>query len=93
METQHLKHLLNRFKVDTDNVIFKPITHGHINDTFLVLKSSKPLYILQNINHNIFRNVELLMQNIEMVLDKLQSKDYISLTLLKTVERPIVSKI
>ena len=84
MKIQLLKHVLNRFNVDTQEVTFQPITTGYINDTFLVLMSQKPLYILQSINHKVFKNIEQLMQNIEMALDKLQSNDYSSIMLLKT---------
>ena len=86
MEIQALKQIINSFKIDTQEVTFQIITTGYINDTFLVLKSQKPLYLLQCINHEVFKNVELLMLNIEMALYKLQSDDYSSIKLLKTVE-------
>ena len=86
METQHLKHILNCFKIDTQEVTFRLITTGYINDTFLVLKAQNPLYILQKINQKVFKNVESLMLNIEMALDKLQSNTYSSILLLKTIE-------
>ncbi len=84
MVIQHLKHIINRFKIDTQEVTFQQITTGFINDTFLVLKFQKPLYIFQSINHKVFKNIESLMLNIEMALDKLQSNDYKTITLLKT---------
>lgn len=84
MNRELLAYILSHFKIETQEVTFKPITNGYINDTFLVLKSQKPLYILQRINHDVFKNVELLMLNIEMALDKLQSSDYSTITLLKT---------
>jgi len=86
METQHLKHILNCFKIDTQEVTFRLLTTGYINDTFLVLKSEKPLYILQNINQKVFKNVEALMLNIEMALNKLQSDDYQTISLIKTIQ-------
>ena len=86
MDIQHLKHILNHFKIDTQDVAFQSITFGYINDTFLVLKSEKPLYILQRINNNVFKNVESLMQNIELALVKLQSNNYKTISLLKTAE-------
>jgi Ser/Thr protein kinase RdoA (MazF antagonist) len=86
METQHLKHIVNCFKIDTQKITFRRITTGYINDTFLVFRSQNPLYILQRINNKVFKNVEALMLNIEMALDKLQSNDYSSIILLKTTE-------
>ncbi|RMZ50450.1 aminoglycoside phosphotransferase family protein [Flavobacteriaceae bacterium PRS1] len=86
MDIQHLKHILNQFKIDTQDVTFQSITTGYINDTFLVLKSEKPLYILQCINSNVFKQVESLMLNIELALAKLQSNEYKTISLLKTIE-------
>ena len=49
---------------------------GHINDTYLIktddLKHSG--FVLQKINHNIFRNIEGLMNNIVLITDHLKSK-------------------
>ena len=85
MDIQHLKLILNHFKIDIQDVTFQSITTGYINDTFLVLKSEKPLYILQRINSTVFKHVESLMLNIELALDKLKSNNYISIMLIKTV--------
>lgn len=45
----------------------KPFGNGHINDTFLVLceleNGEENKYILQRINHEIFKDVEKLMEN------------------------------
>jgi len=92
MDIQHLKHILNNFKIDTQDVIFQPITTGYINDTYLVLKSEKPLYILQRVNTNVFKQVESLMQNIELVLAKLQCDDYQTISLIKTNEGKLFYK-
>ena len=37
---------------------------GHINDTYCVSDERGKRYILQKINHNVFRDVEGLMRNI-----------------------------
>ncbi|WP_214071789.1 aminoglycoside phosphotransferase family protein [Mucilaginibacter sp. dw_454] len=50
--------------------------NGHINDTFL-LKNSNPAgpdYLLQRINHHVFKDVLGLMENIARVTAHLQSK-------------------
>jgi len=86
METELLKKIVDGFGIPFQDVRFKPVNQGYLNDTFLVLKSEKPLYILQRINHKVFKNVALLMLNIELALDKLQADDYSSITLLKTKE-------
>ena len=86
MDTDVLKQIINSFKIDTYEVTFRPVNQGFLNDTFLVLRSENPHYILQRINHKVFNNVALLMLNVEMALDKLQSDDYNAITLLKTNE-------
>jgi len=49
---------------------------GHINDTYRVTTSEKDLpgYILQRINERVFKNVHLLMENIENVTNHLSKK-------------------
>lgn len=84
METRHLEHIFSKFETDQEKVLFKPIDQGYLNDTFLVSIGQRPVYILQRINHEVFKNVELLMRNIEMALKKLRAKDYTSIRLLKT---------
>ncbi len=55
MDIQHLKHILNHFKINTQEVTFRLIASGYINNTFLVLNAQNPLYILQNINEKVFK--------------------------------------
>lgn len=48
---------------------------GHINVTYLVVTDTKEQYILQQINHHIFKNVDELMENIVAVTDHLKKKN------------------
>ena len=48
--------------------------HGHINETYLVVTQKGTRYILQKINHTIFKNVEALMGNIEAVTTYLRQQ-------------------
>lgn len=60
-------------KVNPDNI--KPLGNGLINDTFVVKTSaSEPDYVLQRINHNIFKDVETLQNNIEAVTTHIRNK-------------------
>lgn len=54
----------------------KPFGTGHINDTFLIRNSDKnyPDYLLQRINHHIFKDVEGVVVNIARVSAHLDSK-------------------
>ena len=53
----------------------KPFGSGHIHDTYLVRTiSGEAPYILQRINHKIFRNVPAMMENIRRVTDHIRQK-------------------
>jgi hypothetical protein len=49
---------------------------GHIHDTYLVKNAvaGQPDYILQRINHQVFKNVPALMDNIQLVTSHLRQK-------------------
>lgn len=54
-----------------------PHGNGHINDTFLVIcddAGKEKKYILQRMNHSIFRNPQALMENVAGVTSYLQEK-------------------
>lgn len=79
---EELKAILNEFKIAPKEYSFMPLTAGYINDTFLVFNEDKPLFILQRINHNVFKNIEGLMMNIDGALKKLKAKDYTQIKLM-----------
>jgi len=79
-----LKELLDNFSIAENDYTFQPLTDGYINDTFLVLHQSQPLYILQRVNHLVFENVVGLMNNVQNVLEHLKDIDYHEITLVKT---------
>ena len=60
----------------TDLVIsISPHGEGHIHETYLLeTMHHNPDYILQKINHNIFRNIPGMMNNIEIVTRHLRQK-------------------
>ena len=47
---------------------------GHINETYLVVTDIGHRYILQKVNHHIFRNVPALMENISSVTNYLRKQ-------------------
>lgn len=49
---------------------------GHINDSFRLVNSeqSAPDYLLQRVNHHVFKDVPLLMQNMVLVTDHVAAK-------------------
>lgn len=53
----------------------RPLTAGLINQTYLVTtQEGTPNFILQCINHNIFKDVDLLQNNIERVTEHIRKK-------------------
>lgn len=59
-----MQNILNQFPLDGNVVSCERYGCGHINETYLVVTDVQHRYILQKINHRIFRNVEALMENI-----------------------------
>lgn len=70
--------LASNFQVDGTFIYGEPFGCGHINDTYALYfkrEFEHPLrYILQRINHQIFQNVDQLMQNITGVTDFIAKK-------------------
>lgn len=73
----NLKAVCSEFKVDGEYISGEPYGSGHINDTYAVNYENNEVstrYILQRINHDIFKNPSLLMENIERVVNHLRNK-------------------
>jgi organic radical activating enzyme len=70
--------IVKHFKFDGDFLDARPYGFGHINDTYAAYfrKADGVVhrYILQRINHNVFKHPEKLMQNIERVTTHLRKK-------------------
>ncbi|MDF9796943.1 Ser/Thr protein kinase RdoA (MazF antagonist) [Catalinimonas alkaloidigena] len=74
--------IISKFKVGDDDFDYKPFGSGHINDTFLVFdnqhgeadEATQRKYLLQRINHEVFRDVDGLMRNMNLVTTRLQSE-------------------
>lgn len=79
-----LNAILTHFSVTNRDYAFIPLTDGFINDTFLVFENQTPRYILQRVNHNVFKNISGVMHNIQNALKHLQAIDYSPITLVKT---------
>ncbi len=85
MNTDSLQKILTQFVLDAAAYELEPIHHGLINDTYLVTKEGLPLYVLQRINHEVFKSIDQLMQNIDSALSYLGSSDYAPLEIVKTI--------
>ena len=53
-----------------------PFGNGHINDTYRLINKDpgKPDYLLQRINHNVFKNIPAMMNNIQLVTAHIRRK-------------------
>ncbi len=71
-----MKNIVNQFNLKSEVGEIKPLKIGHINDSFIVesVNPEDDNYFLQKINHNIFKNVEGLQKNIQIVTDHLRKK-------------------
>lgn len=68
-----MEELYNAFNFEGDLIEMKPFGNGHINDTYLVQTTAKP-YIIQRINHYVFKNPAQLMHNYRLVTNYLKEK-------------------
>ena len=53
----------NLFDIEGEISSYSPIGNGHINSTLLCITNTGKKYVLQKINNNVFKDVELLMSN------------------------------
>lgn len=73
-----IKNILQNFIIEGECIKVEPYGCGHINDSFVAdfrkVDGQINRYIIQRINHNIFKSPEKLMENIESVTNHLRQK-------------------
>jgi hypothetical protein len=76
LTNNHILSLIAEFKIDAKIASVKPFGSGHINDTYRIVNSNpdEADYLLQRINHHVFRNVPELMQNLLNISEHLKKK-------------------
>jgi hypothetical protein len=67
-------HIITKFNITGNVMSIKPFGSGHINDTYRVATDSGGDYLLQRINHFVFKDVPGLMDNIVNVTRHLKEK-------------------
>ncbi len=72
----NLKEIASKFDIHGEAESVAPFGTGLINDTYRVVtdKAGAPEYVLQRVNHAIFRDVELLQNNIERITDHIRAR-------------------
>jgi hypothetical protein len=70
------QEVLSHFDIKGHISQIQPLKSGHIHDTFKVLNAQKgsPDYLLQRMNHHVFRDIPVLMNNIQLVTHHISSK-------------------
>jgi hypothetical protein len=70
MENECIQEIGRHFQIDGELIEARPHGSGHINDTYLGLYKTRhgpKRFVHQRINHNVFKQPEKLMENIERV--------------------------
>lgn len=84
MTSESIQKILIEFNLNGNSLKWSPLTSGLINDTYLVTEDDGQQYILQKVNTLIFKNTEILMDNISYTLPFLNAVDYAQITFFQT---------
>lgn len=71
---ENIMKVAEQFAIDAPVKTIAPIGNGLINDSYRVITESGEGYVLQRINHAIFKDVALLQHNIECVTTHIRRK-------------------
>ena len=75
MTNEAYLEILSHFDLKENAAKVAPYGNGHINDTFKVTtENGTDKYVLQRINHHIFKNVDMLQNNIQIVTSHIRKK-------------------
>ena len=76
MNDQQINHFLISFGRTEQVAKWKPFGHGHINDTFLIRTAGDeaPGFILQRKNHQVFKDVPGMLNNIILATNHIRAK-------------------
>ncbi|TXE10470.1 aminoglycoside phosphotransferase family protein [Gelidibacter salicanalis] len=74
MMTERLQFIFGQFEHDGEFESYKELASGHINDTYLIKTKTKPFYVLQCINHGVFKDVPGLIENKMLISNHIKEK-------------------
>lgn len=72
-----IKSIAKHFYIPGELTEIKPLSRGHINDTYILTTENKKhivRYVLQRINHNVFEDPPSVMKNIVRVTEHIRSR-------------------
>lgn len=72
----YINDIIDQFDLEGSIGKATPFGNGHINDTFRLINTdqNKPDYLLQRINHQVFKDVAGMMNNISKVTDYIRKR-------------------
>lgn len=74
MLEKKLEFIFNQFQHKGVFASYTELASGHINDTYLIKTEEKPYFVLQRINHGVFKDVPGLIENKVAVSRHIQEK-------------------
>jgi hypothetical protein len=74
MKAETIKYIFNSFDHGTNYLSHSELNTGHINDTFFIDTDSGNKYILQRINHHVFKDVVGLVNNKTSISNHIRHK-------------------
>lgn len=74
MITEQLKYIFDQFNHNSTYHSYKELASGHINDTYLIITTARPYFVLQRINHGVFKDVPGLINNKVSISQHLKNK-------------------
>lgn len=86
-----LKDIAKQFKLEGKIISIDPYGNGHINRTYLIKTNSND-YIFQRINSVAFKDVNMLMNNINYVTNYLKENNIESMNIIKTLDDKLYFK-
>ena len=79
-----LRRILDNFDLVKREYALNPLNIGYINDTYIISDKGIPKYILQRVNHNVFKDIDGLMGNFDNALRRLAADDYKKIELISS---------
>jgi len=74
MIIDQLRNVFSQFDDSSDIVSYTELASGHINDTYLIETSNNKNFVLQRINHGVFKDVPGLINNKVAISKHIQKK-------------------
>lgn len=74
MSSSSVDNIIRQFRLAGTQFTYQPFGSGHINDTYLVHDNQETPYLLQRINHQVYGDVQGMMDNIRRVTEHLRQK-------------------